>query len=81
MNWWEEDDLLGVARSSSDGYSIVLINRGYEARSISNALDWAGLPTSGTYVDQLTQTAFSPNGDELSVTVPARGSLLLTWEE
>lgn len=81
MNWWEEDDLLGVARSSSDGYSIVLINRGYEARSISNALDWAGLPTSGTYVDQLTQTAFSPNDDELSVTVPAHGSLLLTWEE
>ena len=76
--WWEEPDLLGVARSSNEASSLVIINRGYETRTITNALSWAGLSTEVVYTDLLTQTSFSPNGDELTVTIPARGSVILS---
>lgn len=77
--WWEEADLLAVSRASDEGYSLVVINRGWDARSIQNSLSWAGLPTDGSYTDHLSERSFSPNGDSLSIDVPAQGSMVLTW--
>ena len=77
--WWEEADLLAVSRVSSDGFSLVVINRGWEARSIQNGLSWAGLPNDGSYIDHLSERSFSPNGDSLSIDVPAQSSVILTW--
>jgi glycosidase len=79
--WWSEADLLGVSRVSEEGFSLVLINRGIDERLISNALSWADLPTTGTYTDQLTMNTFSPVGDQLSLQIPSKGALLLTWSE
>ena len=79
-NWWEEDDVLAVARSSADGASIVVINRGYEERTLSNGLSWANL-NEGTYRDLLSGETFASDGDQLSLWVPSQSARILVWEE
>ena len=74
--WWENDaDFWAYARVNGDDAVIVLLNRG-EARTVSNGLGFAGLPRV-TYVDLLTGDTFSPDGDDLAVTVGAMASRVL----
>ena len=77
--WWEEDDTLVVARHSEHGSSLVAINRSYQAQNLSNTLTWAGL-AEGTYIDLLSEQIYTSDGETLSFTIPAQGSMILVHQ-
>lgn len=79
VEWWTETDVVSYARVSGDDAVLVVINRSTSDRTLSNALVFAGLPTSGSYTDLLTGDRFAPSGDSLSVDVGARASRVLAW--
>ena len=74
--WWNEWDLYAVARQADGDQALVLLNRSFEDRSLTNGLSFAGL-TDGTYTDVLSGQTFTASGDRLTVDVPARGSRVL----
>jgi glycosidase len=75
--WWEnEAGVWAYSRVEADDAVLVVLNRDASARSLSNGLAFADLP-SGTYVDVLTGQTFTPVGDTLTVEVPALGSRVL----
>jgi len=82
--WWrgsdEDPDVLAWSRSSSAGESLVIINRSWSERTLTNALSWAGLTPSTTYTDVLTGASWTAEGDALTVVVPAWGSAVLVAE-
>jgi neopullulanase len=79
--WWGvgETEVLAVSRSSDEGHSIVLLNRSWEDRSLSNGLEWAGLPIEGSYTDVLTGDVFTPAGDGITIGLDAMSSRALVW--
>ncbi len=58
------------------GSALVAVNRSWTERTLVNGLSWAGLP-EGRYVDVLTGGAVDSAGDQLTITVPAMGSVVL----
>ncbi len=74
--WWEEEWLHARALSYEDQHALVVINPSWDERTLSNGLEWAGLP-EGTWTDVLTGNTYTASGDSLSVTVPAMGSAVL----
>ncbi|MBX2798408.1 MAG: alpha amylase C-terminal domain-containing protein [Myxococcales bacterium] len=76
--WWREPNLLAYARSDGDDHAIVVLNRGEGSRQLVNGLAFAGLP-QGTYEDVLTGAVVESVGDELTVDVGPRGSVVLVW--
>ncbi len=79
VDWWENDEnTWAYARANGPDAVLVILNRG-DARTLSNGLDFAGLP-SVTYVDIFTGERFVPDGDTLSVEVGALASRVLVPE-
>ena len=76
VQWWEEADLYGEARSSGDDAVLTLLNRSDSDRTLTNGLSFAHL-AQGTWTDVLTGDTFSSSGDSISVDVPARGARVL----
>jgi glycosidase len=76
-NWWSEQDLYAFARTTGDDHAIVVLNRGGGARTLSNGLAYAGLPTGGTWEDVQTGETFAASGDSLTVDVGALASRVL----
>ncbi|MCP4810607.1 MAG: hypothetical protein GY884_35180 [Proteobacteria bacterium] len=74
--WWEEDDVFAWTRVEGDSQVIVVVNRSWEERTLTNGVAWAGL-SDGTFEDVLTGDAFTASGDSISVPVPAMGSRVL----
>jgi glycosidase len=79
--WWRGDDSapdrLAWARSGAHGESLVIINRSWDAFTMTNGLSWAGLTPGTTYTDVLTGQTWTADGDSLTVTIPAWGSVVL----
>lgn len=78
--WWIEEDLLAWARVDGDSQVLVVLNRSWEERTITNGLAFAGL-SEGVYGDLLSSESYPAQGDSLSVTVPALGSRVLVLED
>ena len=80
--WWgdPDPDVLGVSAASSAGASLVLLNRAQEERWVSNGLEWADLPTEGTYRDHLSNDTFTPENGELNIALAPLQSRILIWE-
>ncbi len=76
QEWWKEWDLYAVARESNGDQALVILNRSFDSRSLTNGLSFAGL-SDGTYTDVLTGQTFTASGDSITVDVPARGSRVL----
>lgn len=76
VEWWREDDLYAYARTSGADGVLVVLNRSWSDRTISNSLGYAGLD-EGTYADVITGDTFTSSGDTLSVSVPARSARVL----
>ena len=75
--WWEgEADFYAYARTTGDDEVLVLLNRGWGERTVSNGLAFAGL-TASRWEDVLTGEVFSASGDNLTVPVPALSSRVL----
>ena len=74
--WWESADVYAWARSSEHGDALIAVNRTWSDQTLSNGLGWAGLP-QGTYLDVLSDTTVTSSGDNLTFTVPAKGSVVL----
>jgi len=77
--WWREYDLFAAARSADGDHALVIYNRSFDARTLSNGVGFAGLP-EGTYEDVLTGQTYATSGDNLVVDVPARGSAVLVYK-
>jgi glycosidase len=78
--WWGgEAGFYAYARVADDDAVLVLLNRDGSDRTVSNGLDFAGLPAT-RYVDIFTGDVFDGSGGSLSITVPARGSRVLVPE-
>ena len=76
-DWWEnEADVWAYVRTTDDDAVLVVLNRGENERTLTNAVEYTGL-AQGTYLDVLTGDTFSTSGDWLSVTVAARQSRVL----
>ena len=69
--WWGEtdDDVLAIARHSNSGESLVIINRSWSSRTISNGLSWAGL-SDGNWNDVLNGGSFNASNDSLTIELP-----------
>lgn len=74
--WWEEDDVFAWTRVDGDSQAIVVVNRSWSERTLTNGLSWAGL-SDGTFTDVLTGETVTAAGDSIAVTVPAMGSRVL----
>jgi len=77
--WWREYDVFAAARSADGDHALVVYNRGFDTRTLSNGVAFAGLP-EGTYEDVLTGQTFVASADNLTVDVPARGSRVLVYK-
>ncbi len=75
--WWSESDIYAYARVDGDDEALVIINRGWEDRTLENSVSYANLDTDATFEDVLTGETFSTSGDFLSVWVPGNGSRVL----
>ena len=75
--WWSEDDVLGWARVYEGDEALVIVNRSGGERTLTNGLSFAGLTPGATFEDVLTGATVTASGDSISVTVPARGSVVL----
>ena len=75
--WWEEADVLAWARVSDGQGMIAVINRSDSERVLSNGLDFASLPTGGSWLNVLTDETISASGDNIAITVAARSSVVL----
>jgi len=78
QEWWREYDLFAAARSSGGDHALVIYNRSFDDRTLTNGVGFAGLP-EGSYEDVLTGQVFSTAGDQLVVDVSARGSRVLVY--
>ena len=76
VQWWLEDDVWAYARVDPEtgDASLTVINRTGEDRWLTNAVSFAGLPTSGTLEDVLTGDTFTIADDSVSFNVPPVGS-------
>jgi neopullulanase len=80
VQWWSnEASFWAYARVADDDAALVLLNRGDTARTVQNGLAFAGLP-AGVYRDVSTGDTFTPDGDTLTVDVPALGARVLVAE-
>lgn len=70
-NYW------AYARVSGSDSALVILNRGDSSVTMSNGLSYTGLPSSGTYEDLLSGATYSASGDNLTLTVPGRSSMVL----
>ena len=75
--WWEEEWVHARALTHEGQHALVIINLSWDERTLSNGLEFAGLPTDGTWVDVLTGNTVVAAGDAISVTVPAMKSVVL----
>jgi len=75
--WWEADDAWAWTRVHEGEGMLAAVNLGWDDTTLQNGASWAGLPESGTWTDVVNGGTVSWSGDSLSVTVPARGSVLL----
>ena len=80
IEWWQETDVYGFARSYDGAHLLVVLNRSGSERTLTNGLSFAGLPTEGEWEDILTGDRFTATGDSVSLVIPAMESrvLLLT---
>ena len=69
------------ALSFNDQHALVAINRSDEWRDVSNGLSWAGLPTSGSIRDILTDDTQTITSDNLSLNLGPYASQVWIWEE
>jgi len=76
--WWREYDLFAAARSADGDHALVVYNRSFDQRTLSNGVSFAGLP-EGTYEDVLTGQTFTASGDNLTVDVNGRSSRVLVY--
>jgi glycosidase len=76
IEWWTEPNVLGYARSTGDDHVLVLLNREDFERTLTNGLDFAGLP-QGTWRDVVTGETFTSSGDSISIPLGARQSRVL----
>ena len=80
IEWWQETDVYGFARSYDGAHLLVVLNRSGAERTLTNGLNFAGLPTDGEWEDILTGERFEAIGDSVSVVVPAMGSRVLLFD-
>ena len=78
--WWLEDDVLAWALVDDESQALVVVNRSWQERSLTNAVAFAGL-SQGVYVDRLTGEVFSTQSDSLTVTVSAMDSRVLVLQK
>ena len=80
IEWWQDTDVYGFARSYDGAHLLVVLNRSGSERTLTNGLSFAGLPTEGEWDDILTGDRFTATGDSVSLVIPAMESrvLLLT---
>ena len=76
---WQEDDAIVIARTGEYGHSLVVLNRSYDTKTISQDLSSIGLP-GGNYRELLSNQPLSSNGTVLSIEIPPQSSKLLIWE-
>lgn len=76
VTWWEEPDLYAYARTSGDDAVLVILNRSWSDRTLSNGLSFAGL-ADGEWEDLLSGDVFTASDDSIRVEVPARGARVL----
>ena len=69
--------MLGWARVYEGDEALVIVNRSGSERTLTNGLSFAGLSSGATFEDVLTGATVTASGDSISVTVPARGSVVL----
>ena len=74
--WEGEADFWAFSRTWQDDAVLVLLNRAPTERVVTNGLGFAGLPV-GRWTDVLTGEVFTSAGDQLTVSVPGRGSRVL----
>ena len=78
--WWESYDTTGIALSHNDNHALVLINRSSAPVTVSNALSWAGLPTSGNIENILTGDNIFIENDQLTYTINSWESAVLIFK-
>ena len=78
--WWEDYNSTGVLMSDDDQYALVLLNRGSDAITVSNALSWAGMSASGTVENILTGQTFSFENDQLVYTLSGWEAAVLIFQ-
>ncbi len=72
--WWEASEQWCYSRVYGDDAVLVCLNRSGSEVTLTNGLAWAQLPLSGAYQDLYTQQTVSPEGDSLTMTIPAQGA-------
>ena len=80
--WWGNPDwnVLAYALSFNEQHALVVLNRSGEWREINNGLSWAGLPSSGSVRNILTEETKNINADQISITLPPYSSQVWIWE-
>jgi len=79
--WWadpmDEPSLYAYSRSNDEDGVLVVISRWNDAATLSNNLEFAGLPAGALYEDVLTGETFQADGDTLTFDIPAMSARLL----
>ncbi|MCB9794856.1 MAG: hypothetical protein H6741_19295 [Alphaproteobacteria bacterium] len=78
--WWIEDDVSGWARVSGGDEVLAVVNRSGQDRALTNGLSFAGLTPGATFRDALSGQVVVATGDQITVDVPAMGSVVLIKE-
>lgn len=81
IEWWadpqDSPSLYAYSRTDGDSGALVIISRWTDETTLSNALNFAGLPAGVVYEDVLSGQTFAADGDSLSVSMQPMSARLL----